>query len=1053
MYEQTFQFSSRPFNSVPRIEDFFAGLSYQQAIDVTHMCVDRSTGPVVVVGAVGMGKSLLLQKIGQSFESRFDVVHIECSRLEERSELLQSILFGLNLPYAGLSEGELRLSLMGYLKEGKGADDGVLLLVDEADRLSIELIDELRLITNQIRDGRSLVQLVLAGTQRLEDSLTDAKLASFNQRIAARCVLQNLSKQETQQFIYHHVEQAGRSGGEIFNEEAVDEVYHCTDGCPRLINQLCDQSLLLSASRNQQPVDRPMIREAWAEMQNMPVQSMGACAVSSGENEESECVVEFGQLGECEAACESEQGHECVEGDDPCEAQTPECTGEDEEAESDGGYEHQHDEEDSAEVVDASPEESSPLATHATAAALAATAFAAHAATSDPFAPQDDEQRLDDGDTEAERVASLEQEQETLFEQTRRQDESGSDEVRSAFEVLGLDEQEGEPPVVDEMIPADPFQAPVEAGDDADAQQEPDIAPPEVTEEVAEATEDDSVCEQGSSPMAQCSIEEQLGLVEPPAVEPTSFHTPAFEPRPFVESEPLQNQNVDDSQDDQTNSQTPTSESNDPFAEPFEEEEMLQDAYSPFVAEQNQASLDVTADQLSHLRPLDAVDDISSDAGADPWNSQTPELAIEELDATGVSADSAIAEFDSNQQVVDPFTDDVQASDDFGTAQPSAPEADAWQNNKDTAWDPSQYQVPSEVESETPASFRPVPSVPTELGPVAASPEEGAQPIGFSEDPFAPQDNHEAVQAVETNFPQSQDATQPTDEDLEALTRDLDSATTFDLNSQPNVPPVEAAESGGAPSGMMDLNDLMPSHLLPQMGAGAAQQSNFAAGVADDAQMADQAYVPDVPIAPEQPAGYAVPYSAHASASDFQSPEAAAQAEARRKTEEFMRNFQAQREAESQSEAEQVQPVQQSANAEQLTAHPEGQSQAILKEIFSQQQILDKVHYTDPPNQAPQQSGVNDLGNDQASAGQGADSVSVETPVTGFQDYQQPGEQPAVQDDRDMLYVNQTEHYSPPQAPEPPQPPPFPNVETSTGNAQRMDYNQLFEQLRNPSPE
>ena len=58
MYEQNFQFSSRPFNSVPRLEDFFAGLSYQQAMDVTHMCVDRSTGPVVVVGSVGMGKSL-----------------------------------------------------------------------------------------------------------------------------------------------------------------------------------------------------------------------------------------------------------------------------------------------------------------------------------------------------------------------------------------------------------------------------------------------------------------------------------------------------------------------------------------------------------------------------------------------------------------------------------------------------------------------------------------------------------------------------------------------------------------------------------------------------------------------------------------------------------------------------------------------------------------------------------------------------------------------------------------------------------------------------------
>lgn len=73
--------------------------------------------------------------------------------------------------------------------------------------------------------------------------------------------------------------------------------------------------------------------------------------------------------------------------------------------------------------------------------------------------------------------------------------------------------------------------------------------------------------------------------------------------------------------------------------------------------------------------------------------------------------------------------------------------------------------------------------------------------------------------------------------------------------------------------------------------------------------------------------------------------------------------------------------------------------------------------------------------------------------MTEYQNYQQPGEPPATEDDRDMLFVNETQQYTPPQAEQPPQDPPFPNVETSTGNAQRIDYNQLFEQLRNSSPE
>jgi len=585
MYEQTFQFSSRPFNSVPRLEDFFAGLSYQQAMDVAHMCVDRSTGPVVVVGSVGMGKSLMLQKIGQSFEARFDIVHIECSRLEQRSELLQSILFELNLPYNGLSEGELRLSLMGYLKEGKGADDGVLLLVDEADRLSVELIDELRLITNQIRDGRSLVQLVLAGTQRLEESLTDPKLASFNQRIAARCFLQNLSKKETEQFIYQHIEQAGRSGDEIFDDEAVDEIFQNTDGCPRLINQLCDQSLLLAASRDQQPVDQPLIREAWAEMQNMPLASVDNGPADVPCNGESACVVEFGQLGDHEADSGFEDSSTDPVGEDPFAVQPPEDSGnfeEDQYVEADSveaNYDEQGDQveqdyetaaEDNQETADSTADDSGIAGIHASAAALAASAFAATAFNSDPFAPQDEEQQLEDGNTESERIASLEQEQEELLEQTRGSDDS--DEVQSAYEEPSYSDQSE----FEDVGSADPFDASDSAEDrtEYEGEEETEVVAQAEADEQCDATEgtcgaaeEHSQQEGDLSRMAQCSIEEQLGLVEPAAVEPSSFHTPAFEPRPFVESEAYQNQGDESYQDEEADSPVSAEESSDPFSE------------------------------------------------------------------------------------------------------------------------------------------------------------------------------------------------------------------------------------------------------------------------------------------------------------------------------------------------------------------------------------------------------------------------------------------------------------------------------------------------------
>ena len=120
MYEQAFNFTQRPFKICPAPEEFYRGQSHQQAVEAARVCIERRNGPVVLIGSVGSGKSLTIQVIGKQHTDQFDVVSIECSRLEQRSELLQSILFGLGLPFREMSEGELRLSLIEHLKSGKG---------------------------------------------------------------------------------------------------------------------------------------------------------------------------------------------------------------------------------------------------------------------------------------------------------------------------------------------------------------------------------------------------------------------------------------------------------------------------------------------------------------------------------------------------------------------------------------------------------------------------------------------------------------------------------------------------------------------------------------------------------------------------------------------------------------------------------------------------------------------------------------------------------------------------------------------------------------------
>ena len=1135
MYESTFNFSNRPFNSVPCPDHFFAVQSHQQAIELARMCVDRSKGPVVILGSVGMGKSLVLEMIGDSLKTRYDVIKLECSRLLQRSELLQSILFELGLPYAGLSEGELRLNLVGHLKQTDRANDGVLLLVDDADRLSVELIDELRLITNHVRDGRSIVQVVLAGTQKLEDSLADPKLASFSQRISSRTVLHPMNKSETTEFIHQQVQRAGRNGSEIFSDESCDEIYQNSDGCPRLINQLCDSALIIAASRNQIPIDRQVIREAWAETNNLPMPSPVQDVAEN--NDSGTTVVEFGQLDDessdqFESTPQSSSGfalesifgpqqnpsQEVPEGSEPeqtasnvldtqdqdteqdseqnTEQNTDQGDGQDEpsnedvsQAGSQDGWFNNEGDDAQDSIVDSNattdstsrdPEESqddsaggmfdAAASTVTTAAGVAAGVFSTQSAfsafDSDPFAPQPSNAELEDENRESGRISSLEQEQEELMDAARGPQndiftqnvdtetddaQNPSDpqpEFQSAYEVLGI--APPQPVPVDEMIPAADIDSTADQQPTAEQDfQEPDQSAQSAAERQSPETmtlPPADLINGWPAPMTSSSIEEQLGLVDPepsavPAYQPpstveqpTSFAEPHSEESPESDH-PSDTGNGSDmdipSQDaedhgqahDENTANDPAENANvqnftDPFAENFEEEELLQDAYSPFVAQQNKASLDVTPDQISNLTPLDEQQQSdsaqsSSDQMVSGWNQgntwpeTTSELAIEELDSEGISVGNAPSgetnpvEYNNDEQPTnESFVDQTdQTSPSTNSQRTESPQAD-WQNDPTTTYIPS-YNVPQPTQSEQPQY------------PVEQLPE--------------------------------------IDEDLAALTSDLDSATTFGNTDfgpdYSNAQPPSDAQNEPTPlaNNLMDLNDLLPSHQLP----------------------------------PHEPESVAILRSD-------------VTGEARRNAEEFMRNFRAQQQDDvsretTQPSADQTpaspqapEPYTPVADVEPSNAasEPDAQtpiqgdpSQQVLKEIFSQQQIIDQVHYAQPtppvspsvPDETPatdQQESSNSPTDDSAETlptnsftnvndGQPADSISMEYPVTEHQGYQQPGAPPQANDDRDLLYVNHTQEYVSEPQPEPVQPPAFPQTEPSTGNAQRMDYNQLFDQLRN----
>lgn len=303
MYETFFRFTSRPFVAAPIVSSYFASESAESARQTLTRAIDRAEGPGLIVGPAGVGKTLLCRLLAARFQPTFQVAMLSSTRILTRKALLQNILFELNRPYRNMEEGELRLALLDHLQPNDDCPNGILLIIDEAHALPLRLLEELRMITNLVRDGQPRVRLVMAGGAKLEEKFASPKLASFNQRIAARCYLEPFGRDDTIDYVLSRLAAAGGNADGIFDDGALRAIYQATDGIPRLINQVCDHALVMAFAGGRQQIDAPGVEEAWADLQQLPGPWQDTGAV-----EAAEATIEFGELDDEPAAIEFESG-------------------------------------------------------------------------------------------------------------------------------------------------------------------------------------------------------------------------------------------------------------------------------------------------------------------------------------------------------------------------------------------------------------------------------------------------------------------------------------------------------------------------------------------------------------------------------------------------------------------------------------------------------------------------------------------------------------------------------------------------------------------------
>ncbi|HZL91963.1 MAG TPA: AAA family ATPase [Pirellulaceae bacterium] len=296
MYESLFQFRERPFAAAPQTASYVPLGSIEQARQTLVRCIERAEGVGLVIGPAGTGKTLLCQLVAEHFRQRqFQVALMASARLHTRRSLLQNVLFELNLPYRGMDDEELRLSLIDHLTPRGSAQPGLVLIVDEAHTLPLRLLEEIRLISNFIRDGQPRVRLLLVGGPGMEERLASPKLESLSQRIAARCYLQPFNRKETFAYVRKQIERVGGDPDVVTPEGVLGAIHDASGGIARLINQLCDHACILAACDVQPQLSVKGIEQAWADLQQLPTPwHEPARPQAAGQG----AAIEFGQLGD-----------------------------------------------------------------------------------------------------------------------------------------------------------------------------------------------------------------------------------------------------------------------------------------------------------------------------------------------------------------------------------------------------------------------------------------------------------------------------------------------------------------------------------------------------------------------------------------------------------------------------------------------------------------------------------------------------------------------------------------------------------------------------------
>jgi len=259
MYENFYGLKEKPFQIVPNPDYLYMSSVHENALTYLEYGLLENVGFILLTGKVGTGKTTLVRHIMNQFESKKDIAVIFNTNVSA-NELICLILKSLELE-PDLENKTKNIDLLyQFLIDRYAQKKPVLLIIDEAQNLSDEAIEEVRMLSNLQSDDQNLIQVMLVGQPELKDRLQQPGHTPLAQRIAVNFFLTELTDKETESYITYRLKKAGGKP-DIFSSEAIELIYQTSRGIPRTINLLCDTALVYGFGYEFNTIEPPVIEQ------------------------------------------------------------------------------------------------------------------------------------------------------------------------------------------------------------------------------------------------------------------------------------------------------------------------------------------------------------------------------------------------------------------------------------------------------------------------------------------------------------------------------------------------------------------------------------------------------------------------------------------------------------------------------------------------------------------------------------------------------------------------------------------------------------------------